>query len=240
MPLTTAAVIRHVSFEDLGILAPVLAARGIDARYFEAGIDDLSAIERDGADLLIVLGAPIGVYDEPLYPFLAGEIALIERRLRAGAPTLGICLGAQLIAKAAGARVYPGKQKEIGFSPLTLTADGEASCLGALKTANYNVLHWHGDTFDLPAGAKRLASTPITENQAFSLGANVLALQFHMEAEPERLERWLIGHTGEIAQSGLDVRSLRAEIASQGEAVVEAGAQAFDRWLDALSPLPTF
>jgi GMP synthase (glutamine-hydrolysing) len=236
MPLKTAAVIRHVAFEDLGILAPVLAARGMDARYFEAGIDDLGAIASAQSDLLIVLGGPIGVYDEPLYPFLGGEIALIERRLRARSPTLGICLGAQLIAKAAGARVYPGKQKEIGFSPLTLTPDGEASCLGALHAAAYNVLHWHGDTFDLPAGAKRLASTPITQNQAFSLGPNVLALQFHMEAEPRGLERWLIGHTGEIAQSGLDVRSLRAEIARQGEAVVQAGAQAFNRWLDDLAP----
>ena len=87
MPLSTAAVIRHVAFEDLGVLAPVLAARGISARYFEAGVDDLGAIERDAPDLLVVLGGPIGVYDEPLYPFLGEEIALIERRLRAGAPT---------------------------------------------------------------------------------------------------------------------------------------------------------
>ncbi len=235
MPLKTAAVIRHVAFEDLGILASVLAARGINARYFDAGVDDLDAIASAEPDLLIVLGGPIGVYDEPHYPFLAGEIALIERRLAAGAPTLGICLGAQLIAKAAGARVYPGRQKEIGFAPLTLTPDGEASCLSALKATNGNVLHWHGDTFDLPAGAKCLASTPITPNQAFSLGANVLALQFHMEAEPRELERWLIGHTGELAQAGLDVRSLRADIARHGAAVAEAGATAFNRWLDGLA-----
>jgi GMP synthase (glutamine-hydrolysing) len=235
MRLTTAAVIRHVAFEDLGVLAPVLAARGIELRYHEAGVDDLDAIAHEEPDLLIVLGGPIGVYDEPLYPFLAGEIALIERRLSAGAPTLGICLGAQLIAKAAGARVYPGKQKEIGFSPLTLTADGERSCLGALKAADGNALHWHGDTFDLPAGAKLLASTPITQNQAFSLGPSVLALQFHMEAEPGGLERWLIGHTGEIAQAGLDVRKLRAKIAQHGPAVAAAGAVAFNRWLDGIA-----
>ena len=89
MPLRTAAVIRHVTFEDLGVLAPVLAARGISARYFDAGVDDLGAIERDAPDLLVVLGGPIGVYDEPLYPFLGEEIALIDRRLRAGAPTHG-------------------------------------------------------------------------------------------------------------------------------------------------------
>ncbi len=235
MPLRTAAVIRHVAFEDLGILAPVLAARGIAARYWEAGVDDLDAIAGSEPDLLIVLGAPIGVNDEPLYPFLAGEIRLIERRLRSGLPVLGICLGAQLVAKAAGARVYPGRQKEIGFSPLTLTAEGEASCLGALNAVDGNVLHWHGDTFDLPTGATPLASTPITQNQAFSLGPNVLALQFHMEAEPRGLERWLIGHTGELAQARLDVRSLRAEIAQHGAAVAAAGAFAFNRWLGELA-----
>jgi GMP synthase (glutamine-hydrolysing) len=235
MPLTSAAVIRHVAFEDLGVLAPVLLARGVSARYFEAGIDDLEAIARDEPDLLVVLGGPIGVYDEPLYPFLAGEIRIIERRLREGTPVLGICLGAQLIAKAAGARVYPGKQKEIGFSPLSLTPAGEASCLGALNAADGCVLHWHGDTFDLPAGATLLASTPITQNQAFSLGPNVLALQFHMEAEPRGLERWLIGHTGEIAQAGLDVRKLRAEIAQHGAVVAAAGAVAFNRWLDGIA-----
>ena len=235
MPLTTAAVIRHVAFEDLGILAPLLAARGIKARYVDAGIDDLAALERDEPGLLIVLGGPIAAYDGALYPFLAGEIGLIERRLSAGAPILGICLGAQLIAKAAGARVYPGAKKEIGFSPLTLTPEGEASCLKALGAADNLVLHWHGDTFDLPEGAERLASTPVTENQAFSLGRSVLALQFHMEAEPGTLERWLIGHTGEIAQTGLDVRALRADVARHGTAVAKAGEQAFTLWLDGLA-----
>ena len=237
MPLSTAAVIRHVAFEDLGVLAPVLAARGISVRYFEAGVDDLGAIERDAPDLLVVLGGPIGVYDEPLYPFLGEEIALIERRLRAGAPTLGICLGAP--AHRPGrrrARLSGHAEGDRVLAAHTERRIGEASCLGELKPAAYNVLHWHGDTFDLPAGATRLASTPITQNQAFSLGPNVLALQFHVEAEPQRLERWLIGHTGEIAQSGIDVRALRAEIAQQGPAVAAAGAQAFLRWLDAIAP----
>jgi GMP synthase (glutamine-hydrolysing) len=115
MPLSTAAVIRHVAFEDLGVLAPVLAARGISARYFEAGVDDLGAIERDAPDLLVVLGAPIGVYDEPLYPFLGGEIALIERRLSAGAPTLGICLGAQLIARPRARAFVRARRRRSGF-----------------------------------------------------------------------------------------------------------------------------
>ena len=93
-------------------------------------------------------------------------------------------------------------------------------------------LHWHGDTFDLPRGAKLLASTPITANQAFSLGPNVLALQFHMEADPATLETWLIGHTGELGASKIDIPRLRAEIASTGVKVAAAGAKSFGLWLD--------
>jgi GMP synthase (glutamine-hydrolysing) len=234
MSLRTAAVIRHVAFEDLGVFERVLAQRGIAVRYVDAGVDHLEVAEIANADLVIVLGGPIGVYDEPSYPFLAAELRLIERRLRVGAPLLGVCLGAQLIAAAAGARVYPGPAKEIGFAPVTLTPEGQMSSLGALSAARNTVLHWHGDTFDLPLGAVRLASTPVTANQAFSLGANVLALQFHMEADPRSLERWLIGHTVEIAQSGLDVASLRAQIGQYGASVAAAGSSAFSLWLDGL------
>lgn len=201
----------------------------------DAGVDHLEAAEIANADLLIVLGGPIGVYDEPSYPFLAGELRLIERRLRVGAPLLGVCLGAQLIAAAAGARVFPGPAKEVGFAPVTLTPDGQLSCLSALSASRNMVLHWHGDTFDLPSGALRLASTPVTANQAFSIGANVLALQFHMEADPRTLERWLIGHTTEIALAKLDVADLRAQIARHGAAVAAAGATSFSLWLDRLN-----
>jgi GMP synthase (glutamine-hydrolysing) len=234
MSLRTAAVIRHVAFEDLGVFECVLAQRGVAVRYADAGVDHLEAAEIANADLVIVLGGPIGVYDEPSYPFLAGELRLIERRLRVGAPLLGVCLGAQLIAAAAGARVYPGPAKEVGFAPLTLTTEGQMSSLSALSASRNIVLHWHGDTFDLPVGAVRLASTPVTANQAFSIGPNVLALQFHMEADPRTLERWLIGHTLEIGLCGLDVTSLRAQIGQYGASVASAGAAAFALWLDGL------
>lgn len=230
--LKEAVAIRHVAFEDLGVFEAVLADRGYDVRYVDAGVADLAAAA--DAELLIVLGGPIGVYEEPIYPFLTDEIRIVEQRLKSGRPMIGICLGAQLIARAAGERVYPGKQKEIGFIPVTLTAEGEASPLAALTDAGLMALHWHGDTFDLPKGATRLASTPITANQAFSLGGNVLALQFHMEADPRTLETWLIGHTGELGASKIDIPRLRAEIASTGPKVAAAGAKSFDLWLDGL------
>jgi GMP synthase (glutamine-hydrolysing) len=225
--------IRHVYFEHLGSFAGTLARRGYRVRYVEAGIDDLAAIDPAAPSLLAVLGGPIGAYEEAQYPFLLDELRLIERRLAAGLPILGICLGCQLIARALGARVYPGGTKEIGWSPLELTAAGHASPLGHLAGCDYRVLHWHGDTFDLPADAELLGSTPLTAHQAFRRGAAVLALQFHVEVDPAEIERWLVGHACEIAGAGgLDVNRLRADTARFGPATAACAASVLDRWLD--------
>src|ERR1700682_1851545 len=136
----TALAIRHVPFEDLGSFAPVLRERGFAVAYRDAGLDDLGARDLVDADLLIVLGGPLGVYEARAYPFLKGEIAVIERRLRTDRPVLGLCLRAQLMAKALGARVYKGKRKELGWSPLELTALGRKSALAEL-CARTSVLH---------------------------------------------------------------------------------------------------
>jgi GMP synthase (glutamine-hydrolysing) len=231
MPRTVA--LRHVAFEDLGLLAPILERRGHSVRYVEvpvAGLDDLDPV---APELLIVLGGPIGVYETDDYPFLSAEIAWLERRLAAGLPTLGLCLGSQLIARALGSRVYPAGVKEIGWGPIELTREGRASCLRHL--ANTAVLHWHGDTFDLPEGAVRLASTALCKNQAFSWGGNVLALQFHAEVAGRALEAWFVGHTAEIgATPGLSVARLRADTAAWTPAITVAGAACFEDWLGAV------
>lgn len=135
-----AIVIRHVAFEDLGILRPVLAARGYQPNYFDTGIDDLERVSLDTRDLLIVLGGPIGAYEEASYPFLLSELRVIESALRQGTATLGICLGAQLLARALGARVYSGQAKEIGIGPIVLAPAGLQSCLRHLDEQRL-VLH---------------------------------------------------------------------------------------------------
>jgi GMP synthase (glutamine-hydrolysing) len=224
-----ACVVRHVAFEDLGNFGPVLAASGFDLSIMEAGVDDVfEPIVR--SDLVVILGGPIGVYEQQRYPFLKDELRALTRRLREGRPTLGICLGAQLMAAALGARVYAGEHKEIGYAPLELTDAGRASSLGAL--AGQPVLHWHGDTFDLPTEAVRLAQTVKYANQAFSLGPNVLALQFHPEVDALRFEQWLIGHGVELAHAGIDVSELRAAVKQGASALRSAGTSMLGHWLE--------
>jgi GMP synthase (glutamine-hydrolysing) len=231
-----AVALRHVAFEDLDALAGPLAARGYALRYCEVPTDDLAAPELDTADLLIVLGGPIGAYEDNLYPFLKDEIALIERRIAAGLPVLGLCLGAQLMARALGARVYPAGFKEIGWAPVQLSDAGRDSCLAALR--GDPVLHWHGDTFDLPAGTTHLASTERTPNQAFALGRHALALQFHIETTARGLERWYVGHALEIASTNtIDVPSLRAASRRHAGALAVTGGRVLSAWLDGLGTL---
>jgi GMP synthase (glutamine-hydrolysing) len=137
------------------------------------------------------------------------------------------------MAHALGARVYPSGFKEIGWAPIELTPEGRASSLRHLtRTA---VLHWHGDTFDLPNGAVRLASTPICKNQAFSFGDRALALQFHAEAAGIALESWFVGHTAEIAATpGISVPQLRADTARWKDAITEHGTAFFADWLSSV------
>jgi GMP synthase (glutamine-hydrolysing) len=233
----TAIAVRHVPFEDLGTLETVLAAHGYAVAYREAGLYDLGSIDPVGPDLLVVLGGPIGAYEEDAYPFVLDEVRLLERRLQADLPTLGICLGAQMMARALGAKVYPGQGKEIGWSPLRLTEAGQRSCLRFVSAEKTPVLHWHGDTFDLPDGATRLASTETYENQAFAWGRRALALQFHTEVRAGDLERWFIGHACEIAgTAGVTVADLRRDTARWGPVLEAHGPQAFDAWLRELPP----
>ena len=227
-----AVVIRHVAFEDLGSFAAPLARTGYRIDYVEAGVDDLSRADVRRADLLIVLGGPIGAGDETQYPFLADEFRILERRLGADQPTLGICLGAQLMARALGERVFGAERKEIGWAPLSLTEAGGASALRHLAPDNTPVLHWHGDTFDMPRGAVHLAATSVCENQAFLWGARGLALQFHPEVTPGGLERWFIGHALEIETTpGISVAQLRESARRFGPSLLCHGPAFFNEWL---------
>lgn len=228
--MTSCVALRHVAFEDAGILQDILAARGITLHYVDVGVDAIDAAALVNTDLLVVLGGPIGVYETDEYPFVLDEVAALRGRLERRRPTLGICLGAQMIAAALGARVAPGPAKEIGYAPIDLTDEGKRSVLASF--AGVDVLHWHGDNLDLPPGAVRLASTQVCPNQAFTIGSHVLGLQFHIETKPQKLESWLIGHAAELSKAGISPTSLRAQAARTGEATIAAGKRVLEAWLD--------
>lgn len=222
-----ATVITHVAFEDLDSLEQPLRKAGFNIAFRDAARHSLGVKDR-ASDLTILMGGPIGVYEQSDYPFLTAEIDYVRDRIARNLPTLGICLGAQLIAAALGSPVYPGRAKEIGWSTLRFTEAGAQSAIAELNCA---VLHWHGDTFDLPHGAQLLASSTLYPHQAFSCG-RALALQFHPEVSAEGLERWYVGHTGELGQfrKGI-VPELRTAAAVHAPKLAQRLGRFLTRWL---------
>lgn len=195
-PRRRAIVLQHIAFEGPARIAALLAERdyAVEVCRLDLGakIPALSA-----EDLLIVMGGPMGVADlaGAKYPFLRAEAELLAQRIERDAPVLGVCLGAQLLAHAAGARVYPmgdtpsaPQRYEVGWSEISLHC--EQPLLAGFPSRGC-VLHWHGDTFDLPPGAALLASSEICRNQAFLLGNRGFGLQFHGEVEREHVATFL-------------------------------------------------
>jgi GMP synthase (glutamine-hydrolysing) len=229
-----AVVLSHVPFEDLGSLQAVLAARDFSIETVDASTAEFPLIQATACDLLVILGGPISVYETDAYPFLAGETDCIRQRLTAGRPTLGICLGAQLMAAALGARVYPGSNgAEIGWAPIQYSGSSQApEWFKPFVQDGLPVFHWHGDTFDLPAGATPIARTQAYENQAFTVGKTGLALQFHPEVTAKGLERWYVGHTVELGKRGISVSRLRAEGQKHAPPLAEAAQSFWNQWLD--------
>lgn len=210
--------LQHVPFEGPGSIERWLAARGAQTtstRFF-AG-DRLPAPA--ALDLLVVLGGPMSVNDEREYPWLAAEKAFIRSCIDAGTAVLGICLGAQLIASAMGARVFPNATKEIGWFAVHGLSPGGDGVFGFPPV--FDAFHWHGETFDLPAGAVRLARSEACENQAFQLGRKAIGLQFHLETTPESAQqivaqcrhelqraRWVQDESAILAASAEQYRAL--------------------------------
>ena len=176
----------HVPFEGLGCIEQWIDRNGHSLGYTRF-YDHYQLPEPDDFDWLIVMGGPMGVCDEAIYPWLAEEKAFVKQAIENGKTVIGICLGSQLIAEVLGAKVYPNKQKEIGWYNLQLSDEGKTLPIISDFENEFPVFHWHGDTFDLPAGSKRLFQSEITANQAFLYHNQVLGLQFHFEVTAETL-----------------------------------------------------
>ncbi len=220
---------RHVPFEGAGLLHSVLEPRGISIRYVDLYRADEPLPDTAGAAALIFLGGPMSVNDPP--PYLKQETGLILSAMERKQPVLGICLGSQLIAKALGARVYRNPVKEIGWYDIHLTADSATDPLFAGMQPTETVFHWHGETFDLPAGAALLAYSDACANQAVRFSESVYGLQFHLEVTPEMIAGWC-----RQEENCGDVRELDAPIDPWCHSVRlrELSSLIFGHWCDLL------
>jgi GMP synthase (glutamine-hydrolysing) len=191
---------QHVPFEGLGSIGQWIRARRYHLTatklYQNEQMPDMESV-----DWFIIMGGPMGVHDEDRLPWLKSEKRLIEKAMSTGKAVLGICLGAQLIADVFGARVYPNRFKEIGWFPIELTEAGQRSPLFGFLPERLEVFHWHGDTFDLPAGAVHMARSEACTHQAFVYNERVIGLQFHLESTPKGVEALIQNCSGELANS---------------------------------------
>lgn len=196
----TILAIRHARHEGLGSLERVFEEAKIDYCYLDVFEDPKIQTDLSKAAGLVVLGGSMGVYEQDQYPFLKKEIELLKEALRQEIPTLGICLGSQLLAAAGGARVYRGPRKEIGWFPIRLKAEAREDRLLKHLPRETMVFHWHGDTFELPRDAQLLAGSERYLNQAFRLGEKAWGLQFHLEITEPMIREW-IDQTEEASQT---------------------------------------
>jgi GMP synthase (glutamine-hydrolysing) len=226
-----ALIIRHVPHEGIAGYRDPVEAAGYELDRIDVMDPDFATLDLTQPDLLIMMGGPMGVYEQEEYPWIGCQLRRLARRLEAGAPTLGVCFGAQMMAAALGARVYEGPVKEVGFRPLTQVESGTPLD----HVADVPILHWHGDTFDLPENVELLASSDAYENQAFRRGSNILALQFHAEMGLDpRFDEWLRQWPEAPLEAGRTVAQMREDHATYGSQAVAAGRRLVADWLTEL------
>ncbi|WP_348790081.1 gamma-glutamyl-gamma-aminobutyrate hydrolase family protein [Leifsonia sp. NPDC080035] len=229
----TALVLQHDPSIHLGNIGPTLQEHGYELRVVQVGTpEDIAAIDPREADLVVVLGGEMGAYQTDEFPFLAAEQDLLRARLDAELPTLGVCLGAQLMAGALGERVYKGDTTQIGFRRIEPTDAGADSPIRHF--AGVPVVEWHGDTFELPERATLLASSSDYSNEAFAIGDFALAVQFHPEVTDEMHETWVSDGYNELDEQAIDPDALRRDREIYSAGMQEASRAAFSEWLESL------
>jgi GMP synthase-like glutamine amidotransferase len=222
---------RHVPFEHLGLIAPALESRGVAVEYADLYADGASDPNPEEYAGLVFMGGPMSANDA--LPWLASEMRWIEQAARRGQPVLGVCLGAQLIAKALGARVYRNPVKEIGWFGIEFTPEAAGDRLFSAAAPREVVFHWHGETFDLSTRAVHLAFSDACRHQAFRVGQNIYGLQFHLEVTPAMIADWC----KQDANCG-DVRELSKPLDPERNAARLAvlSHSVFGNWCDLLVP----
>ena len=232
-------VLQHIACEPPGEYETVLRERGANLHRVELDEGDRLPSWRD-FDAIVAMGGPMSVNDDADVPWLTGEKRAIGEAVRAGVPYFGACLGVQLLAAGLGARVYAGPEPEVGVLPVTLTPEGALDPLFAGLPATFPTLQWHGDTFDLPEGATRLASSPAFPNQAFRYGESAYGIQFHVEVLPEMAREWALvpayaDYADRVLGEGGMERLLHDFDAAEA-AMRATGRDMFARWADLAVP----
>ena len=223
-------VLQHTACETLGAIADALEAEALAWQYVRVFEGKPVPAEIGDAGGLIVMGGPMGVYEQDRYPHLKDELRLIESALKSGKPVLGVCLGSQLLASALGAKVSKGPCKEIGWYPIRLSETASQDRLWSNAPREFTVLHWHGDVFDLPAGAVNLASSELTAHQAFRYGTCAYGFLFHLEMSEDMIAELAMVFADELREAGGDAARLAAESTINCGNVQTVGETVFCRW----------
>src|SRR3972149_5397585 len=230
-----AVVIQHVPHEGLGAIGNALAAFGISAEFVRVYRGERVPAVLERGTLLIVLGGPMGVYEAERYPFIKDELNLLEKAFKKDSPVLGICLGSQLMAKAAGAKVWKGDKKEIGWYDVELTGDGATDELFLSFPKKFRVFQWHGDTFDVPQGSRLLASSVDFPNQLIRIGRRAYGIQFHLEVTERMIYEWLKENSEELAslKGVIEPEEIKKRTPSEIMTLNNYGRTVFTRFLRA-------
>lgn len=227
-------VFQHVPYEPLGTLDPLLKQAGFRIRYVNFGRNPGERPTLDGYAALIILGGPMNADNIAQFPHLATELELIQEALQRDMSVLGICLGAQLLAKALGGRVLPGGGREIGWYSVDLTQAGQDDPVLSAFGQQKEVFQWHDDVIELPDNVEHLAKSANCPVQAFRHGEHAYGFQFHLEVDGALIERWLTipQHQPELAQDGVDPDLIRGKIEGSIEPLISLSNSTFGRWVE--------
>lgn len=227
-------IFQHAACEGPGLIGQGIEASGGVLNLARTFSGHIIPEEMGDASGLVVMGGPMGVYEQERYPFIGDELRLIEDALRRSKPVLGVCLGSQLLASVLGSQVRKGTKKEIGWHAVTLSTAAQQDPAWRGLPSEFMACHWHGDIFDLPAGATGLASSALTACQAFRYDASAYGFLFHMEMTPEILLCMTRAFKGELEEEGLDGESILRASARFLPPLSALGQKVFLRWASLL------